>query len=639
MGRPLTGSKAQTTTGWTASVPVRRGDRHRIHRHVATELEADVWIAAQLDLLTAGLDADPDLVPAVTAQPSFATVDFTQAAWAWHKERYSLQHRADAEREADVARDLRLHVIPAFSDLLELDVTEARARVLGWTRMMAGYPSAVALPVKAKRNYARENVSGMLWILTEVLLHAQILGADVPMRTSGAGSAPAATVGITAMKPKGRAKRTASLVTFEAAAAAAANMHVIHQAVLWLMRVAGLRISEAYGIRLCSFIDDGEWGFLLIKAQGGRTFLMRGENEEVQEADHKESTKSEAGYRLIALPHLLTALLRIIIEAFHTDPVTGEIDLDARLIPTIRSAGGGAAGFRAALREAIVSGEDPEAFVIPHDLRKGFSTDLAWNPQLDHLLRRRAMGHRSGSDIFSSVYTLDDRLRDAMKPAALAINAEITASIGTLIVPTSKRPAYGATVSEEAVLYADAVLEGAGWLINSGGGEWIGAEEAAAILSMSTTATRRLLGSQISAIKGDNGVWLVRVDDVTDWRERHDGTSRVEDLAEATGRTYHQVYAAIGRLDLDLSTDPHSRELLLQPTDVQALVAEFDRLDRLDERAVPVALAAKELRTSHSTINYWLRSGRLEADPESDAYGRTFVTRRSIQDELDRRLR
>ena len=48
--------------------------------------------------------------------------------------------------------------------------------------------------------------------------------------------------------------------------------------------------------------------------------------------------KNEVSNRVIRLPRQVMDLIRVVIEAFHTDPVTGEVDLGARLIPGLRTA-------------------------------------------------------------------------------------------------------------------------------------------------------------------------------------------------------------------------------------------------------------------------------------------------------------
>lgn len=640
MGRPLRGSKELDGAAWRVSVPTERGAKKRIQQSFGTEEAADAWLAAQCKLLNSGRRADPTIMIATDGPPSL-----TDAAWEWHRERYTLQHRGNADRSAQVRDDLTKHLLPAFADLLDLDAVSARARTLGWVRAMAGYDPGVELPVTITRTYARDNVSEMLWVLGKVLRHARLLGADVPMVDLGAGLEPAAIAQLNAMHPRRRTKRVPTLMTFESAADVARQLHVIHQFVLWLLRVAGLRISEAYGLTVGSFVDDGDWGYLLVEAQGGRRFTIRDDDEQTISVTRKVTTKTSAGYRLIALPGALTALIRLVIEAFHSDPETGEIDMAARLVPAIRSAGGGADGFRSALRRASGidrdDSEDIEAWFIPHDLRKGYSTDLAWTPEVAELVKRRAMGHRAGSDVFTSIYTLDARLKDAMRPAAATIDSEITGTISTLIVPTAVKPSYGTNGDVDRQAYASGVLTEAGWEVDLDAEGWIGIDEAAAILGLTPQATRRLMTSEIPATKKTRGnrpaTWMVSLDAVTAWRERHEGEHRIDAIAERTGRSYHDVHRTIRRLGIKPAFDDHSRTVHLDDDQAAQLVLEYQRLDRLAERAVPVATAAKLLRTSHSTVGYWLKTGRLVADPETDAARRTYVTNASINAELERR--
>ena len=52
-----------------------------------------------------------------------------------------------------------------------------------------------------------------------------------------------------------------------------------------------------------------------------------------------------------------------------------------------------------------------------------------------------------------------------------------------------------------------------------------------------------------------------------------------------------------------------------------------------------VAEAASFLGVSHSSIGQWAKSGKIVVDAESDASGKRFVTRVSVQEEFDRRGR
>jgi hypothetical protein len=666
MGRPLTGSVERKDGAWVASVPVRKGDRRRLTCSFPTQRSAQRWVKAQVERLDAGLDAEPaakqgrlrrqtttaSITAAVaavgaTGEPGEVAavtppqLDFAACARRWHHEKYVLLHGADAERTRDVLADLENHIIPVLAGPITGDVLETRDTLIAWVRVLAGYPGETGGPEPGPdaRTYARTTVSGWLWIVGEVYRYAQVLGAPVAMVSDKRGMVPAVTKDIGAMTPRGRRKRKAKLVSLPVTARIAVQLHVIHQTALWIMRIAGLRIGEVYGVCVHAFIEDAGWGHLLVEAQGGKNYKVRDTNEEVTTTTRKEVTKTQSGYRLIALPPALTALIRLIIAAYHTDPETGVVNGDARLIPTIRSAGGGRAGFEAALRAAVGGlndGTDPDDFVIPHDLRKAYATDLAWS-EVEPLVKRRAMGHRAGTDVFDLVYTLDDRLKEAMRPAALVIQAEIEATIGSLVVTTAKRPLYGKDWDPDRVAYADDVLSEADWQIQDFGDDWIGTAEAAAILGGAESATRRLFRDQIPAVKHD-GAWLARRDDVEAYRDRFAGWHRLDDIGAQSGHDYHTVYRTLTRLGIEAHKDEYSRQLLLTTQQAAAVTDELARVDALRERAVPVSAAAKMLRARESSVRLWAKPGGcLTADAETDAAGRTYITRASIRAEMDRR--
>lgn len=653
MSRPLKGYKKCSDGVWTAAVPRCRGANQRVWATFDSEEAADSWLEAQIARLNQGLEAqdatkkprrkraDAKGVPAAPpARIGSGNRDLRHYAHEWHDQHYHQLHKGGPERARDVLSDLDKHILPALGGLLDMPIEEARQAVVVWTRKMAGYPAKPGDPIdESASTYSRENVSGMLWALEQILTYAHALGAPVVMVPVEKGFKPAITYGISAMAPRKRVKRKARLVTFGEAQALAAEMNVIHQTVLWLLRVAGLRISEAYGLLVSNFIFDGEWGYLLVEAKGGRLMLERNDDEETVVTHRSESLKTAAGYRLLALPHALTVLICQVIEIFGTNPEKGEIDGTKRLIPTIRSEEGGIGGFSNALKKAsraVGRSLDEESLVIPHDMRKGFATDLAWSPDLESLVRRRAMGHRAGNDVFDLIYTLDDRLSEAMKPAALVIDAEIARMIRTLMVPTTKRPSYGTSLELSERMARDAALAEIGWQVNALGDDWIEADEAANILSMSVTATRRLFPDQLSAVKS-NGQWWVRLDDVIVYRDRFIDWWRIEDLADKVGATYHQVHSAVQRLGLSTTKDEYSRQLLLTTEQADEVIGEFARIEALRQRAVPASEVARVLNASLSSIHLWVKIGRLEVDAESDASGKVFVTRASIQNELDRR--
>lgn len=646
MGRPLKGSIRKKGNSWEATLPRRKGAKHSISASFPTEADAKRWVDEQKPRIEAGLDTERPARPErqrSLAAPKHDARALVELGRRWMHQRYDQLHTADAERAGEVKAQFENHIVPAFQDLIGRDIEDGNARVVEWVRAMAGWPADEprydAAAIK-KDHYSRAYVNGLLWILEEVLKYAAAMGEAVPLTPDGT---PAYLYGVKALNPRGKEKRKPQLVSIAVTAQIAAHLHVIHQAVLWLMRLAGLRISEVYGLRVANFVDDGEWGYLVTGAQAGRKFAIRNDDGSNGQTNRKEGHKTDAGFRMISLPHLLTQLLRDLIAAFHTDPDTGFIDFDAPLIPTVRVEDGGIAGFRAALKKGalLVEGaskhEDDYVMVIPHDIRKAYATDLAWTPALDRLVKRRAMGHRAGQDVFDLVYTLDDRLKEHMKPAALAVDRQIQEEgLSSLMMPTTSRPLYGRDRCRERLAHTDAALAGLGWQCDRNDPGWISADEAAAILGRSPQATRRLFPALIPAIK-DGDTWRAREDDVFAFRDRHAGYSDLHEVAERLQISYHVAYQTMRRLELAPAVDDHTRTLLLADTDVDAIVAEHDRIAALEARAVPVTVACKQLRASHDSVHRWARNGRLAYDPETDASGKRYITNASIDAELARR--
>ncbi len=403
---------------------------------------------------------------------------------------------------------------------------------------------------------------------------------------------------------------------------------------LWLLRIGGLRISEAYGLLVANFIvgEDGE-GYLAVEAQGGKTFLVRDDEGRVQRVRRKEAGKTDAAYRLVGLAPHLTELLQVVVGAFHTRP-DGSIDIGARLIPGIRAEDGGQEGFRSALAKAAAATgapDDPDAYsIVPHALRKGFATDLGWDEEVSDLLARRLMGHVAGADVFSLVYCLDTRLQEHLAAGAVAMAERIEeAGAASLMVRTTLRPSYGREADAQRLARADAVLQEAGWQVCRDEG-LVDVAESAAMLGRAESTTRRLMGKWIPAVKGERGEWLARPEDVLAFRERFGGYELLENVAEAAGLTYHQAYQMMGHLGIEPAKDARTRTLLLTDKDGRRIVEEAERLATLRARAMPVSEAAAALGVAVSTARLYIRRGLLEEVDETDARGTRYVTRASV---------
>jgi integrase len=229
----------------------------------------------------------------------------------------------------------------------------------------------------------------------------------------------------------------------------AASLHPVHQTVLWLCRILGLRISEAYGLRLRDVAVVDDRGIIHVRGQGGRWFLVKDGDRKVP---RRQTLKTSQSGRALVVPRHLMVLIRIVITTFHTAEDGTIADLDTRLIPGLGVAGiGGQASFRRALRIAAtehgidlgIDLDDPLP-PTPHDLRKGIISDLGWT-NLPDQIRKRFAGHEIGGDINSRIYLLDHPSRAPMLKAAEAVEALLNAEIpGGLIVPTTLRCTTGA---------------------------------------------------------------------------------------------------------------------------------------------------------------------------------------------------
>lgn len=137
--------------------------------------------------------------------------------------------------------------------------------------------SAAAALRKAKPNrpvgLSQSVVVDALWVLRRVLAFSRANGL-VPL-----GFDP--TEGLVAPAPDpavARARRPTCQprpLSFGECARIAAHLHPVHQLVLWLQRVMGLRISEAFGVLVDDVVDLGDSGLLLVRGQGGRDFRVR----------------------------------------------------------------------------------------------------------------------------------------------------------------------------------------------------------------------------------------------------------------------------------------------------------------------------------------------------------------------------
>ncbi len=391
-------------------------------------------------------------------------------------------------------------------------------------------------------------------------------------------------------------------------------------------------------------VDLGSTGMLAVQGQGGKFFNVRDEHGAVVCVPYKPTLKTAAGCRVLVMPAKLMELVRVAVEAFHTDPATGVVDSTARLVPGVRAADlSGQHAYRHAFDEAAMaeglSSADLGFSVSSHLLRKSCATDLAWAAGIEDAVRRRFMGHRAGDDVFGRIYTLDHPEVAPLAKVAEIFDHNIAMTIGTLRIPTVRRVSWGPDNPIGARAdYVDATLGAAGWLVDPGAAEdpLCDADRVAAELDIYRTTARRWMrdGTLPTVVVPDaTGVprRFARLSVVWAHRDRLGGRILLPDLAEQLGVSYHELYHSVRRLGLEVEQHPTSREYQLSQDAAKALRAEQGRVRALHRRSMKLAAAAVELKTALSTVTLLSAKGELKIDPETDSSGARFVTRASVR--------
>lgn len=656
MGQKLKGSVTKRDKVWDASVPRVKGAKERVTCTFPTEEAANAWKEAQVERLECGLPALAAAAkgrlsprPARTRRHAAgAGPDFMAVVEQLARQDYDILRKGGPERKAAVLAIARKHLAPAFGGRIPYDAEAAQARAIEWIVASAGrrlapddLPARYRLGLEpippAAKPAACSTMTERLKVLRSVLCFAQLRDVQVVDFA----------MDLRAQEPVGKCEKVPKLLTFSETKRIAGQLHVVHQLTLWLVRILGPRLSEPFGILVGDFIDDEEIPALLLQAQGGRRFALWGDElGEVLVTHHRQGGKTEAAYRLVGLPRQLAALVKVVIAAFHTDPVTGEVDLFARLIPVLRAEGGGQAAFRSAFgpaaeRGGIVLEENERLF--PHGQRAAVCSDFARDPAIDEFVARRWAGHRAADDVHGRRYVRDLFVVDDLLPAVRSLERRIDEEVGeSLMVPTTRRPSFSAERSKELAAHCDAVLAEAGWQLDKAatpagrgaGDPLIDAAELAALLGFaSVPAARRLLPRRIAAEKVD-GAWRVRLSDALAYRDRFSVYTFLEDLIEETGRTYDQLYRLLGLLGIETEKDDYSRMLLLTEEQVRQITTECRRVDALHERAVPISVACRQLGVKHTSIPGLVAQERLQHDPETNTSGWKFITKASLETEL-----
>lgn len=430
-------------------------------------------------------------------------------------------------------------------------------------------------------------------------------------------------------------------VTVADAAAIAANLHAVHQVSLWLLRLLGLRISEGYGIRVGDVLDDGKRGLLRVYRQGGKTWHVRGHDGEETTTTRVERLKNERSQRVLVIPKQLMELIRVTIDVFHTDPATGEVFNENRLIPGLMVDGvSGQEAFRSALRVAAAKAnisvggaiESALELPIPHDMRKGAITDLAWTDLSERIALRWA-GHSPGGDVHNRTYVLDDPSLKPMRKAAKAIERVVKADCPQgILIPTRVRCTTGKQVALAAdAARIDAALMDAGWLIATpmvaSSGPWCDTAAVATLLEIHPTSAREWMRANADTEILDGGRFIPLATVLSERKSRA-SLRTLDRLASEIGVDYHSLYQLVRRLHLPC--DKVGTSLSIPQVTEDALCEYVAEQDSLSARAMPVADAAAELGLTVGLVDGLIRGGELVVDPVAGPRNARYVTNASV---------
>lgn len=680
MGRQLTGRIVQKPSGrFQASMPASRGSTVRKYEMFDSRAQAQAWCALAIAALEAGEPlpsaevvlgrARGESTTATTAverprrsaakyvtapstpdQPMRLTV--ADVAADWFTEIYVDGRSSGIERAIRVQSVLQRYVVAFLAPIIDNGDALTRAE---YREYLASLGRPGVRQGKAGRRVARDGLvqdtlNDVRRCLDGVLRHGTQHGAwelffdPATVRTprSAKKSAPKATA-----------------LTLGDVARIAANLHAAHQVTLWTCRILTLRLGEAYGIRVSDLIrlDDGTGrGLLWLHAQGGRRFAIS-DGDDVVYADHKEGMKHEFSERMQLVPAPLMALFDDVIDVFHTDPKTGHVDADARLIPGLSEGDrGGQQGFRYAFAKAATAAGIARTAVngftrvaigtpTPKDLRSSAVTDLEWTPGLDAAALRRYAGHAPGTDVHALHYVIDQPGNAKATAVCVALEDMIASEVPDgLRVPTVLSCTTGMQPSlQTRAAVIDDHLSALGWLItDSGDGDpWLTIDETAQVLGLAPVTIRRwvregrIVGETGRGRNGAHEVYRIRESTVVELARVEDDLVTLSDMEERTGIGAKRLRNWIERFSLD-HTYRGQYGLILPP----ATVTELQRLTELERQCqrfgLTYAEAAQQLGVTSRTIAMRVQLGTLQGLPEAGPDGRPYVTRTSVIRAIER---
>jgi hypothetical protein len=271
-------------------------------------------------------------------------------------------------------------------------------------------------------------------------------------------------------------------------------------------------------------------------------------------------------------------------------------------------------------------------------LRKTVATDLAWQPGIEGAVRRRFMGHRAADDVYGRIYTLDHPELTPFKEVAGLLEEMIQGSIGSRLIPTTRRIRWGHTNRNPLrTTHVDPTLGAAGWIVDpdSSDDPLCDTKRVESELRIAPTTARRWIrdGTLTCVVVDDaEGVprrWA-RLSEVWSHRDRRAERILLPNLADELGVRYHDLYRTARRLGLEFERHPTSRQFEVSVQAASLLRAEYARVQTLHGRSMKLAGAARQLNLAVSTVGLMAKRGELDVDSETDCSNASFVTRASV---------
>jgi integrase len=487
------------------------------------------------------------------------------------------------------------------------------------------------------------NVLSLMMLVWE---HAEFLGVSL----SGKPRAVRAKTPLVSTRQRTPRARARVEVPLDRCAQVAGRLHPVHQLVLWLLRLLGLRDGEVFGLLVGDYRD----GWLRVLRIGGKTMTVRDIDGRFVKVTMRNGTKTSregtvrAGVvdvddeakegieeRWLPVPPILRRLLDYVIATAHTDPVTGQVDPNARLVPGLQTDDASLSGFTGALDRAF--GAEPDGSkglrFTPHDLRASLNTDLK-NAGIKKRVVRYWLGHKTNDgkqlDVNESHESHYDLGPDAQKLLKAAKVIDRSARhLSDLRIPTALRPQFGrGTRLHARRAQLEQAWTAAGWyraggtqdVVMPAGADAPPAEEvlrlkaAAAEIGIKDSQLKRMLtagdveGTQVPW--GSRMVWEVPRSAVERERARRAQVT-LTDLQAELGMTYHPLYHLLGELGVLPADRTKGEAIYLSPLQAQLVRDEVQRRAEVAATVLPTAAVAVRLGLPEPIVQTLLRRGDL----------------------------